>query len=90
MEDLVTAGRGSASWAGKSLALCVELLQTSPTLEALWTVAHQAPQSVGFSQARNTGVGYHALLQGPFPTQRSNQSFMSPALASGFFTTSAI
>lgn len=42
MEDLVTGGRGSASWAGKSLALCVELLQTSPTLEALWTVAHQA------------------------------------------------
>ena len=45
---------------------------------------------MGFSQARNTGVGYHALLQGPFPTQRSNPSLMSPALASGFFTTSAI
>ena len=90
MEDLVTGGRGSASWPGKSLALYAELLQTCLTLEALWTVAHQAPLSMGFSQARNTGVGYHALLQGPFPTQRSNPSLMSPALASGFFTTSAI
>ena len=33
-----------------------------------WTVARQAPLSVGFS-SKNTGVGCHALLQGIFPTQ---------------------
>ena len=32
--------------------------------------------------------GCHALLQGIFPTQGSNSSLMSPALAGGFFTTS--
>ena len=36
-----------------------------------WTVAHQAPLSVGFS-SKNTGVGCHALLQGIFPTQGSS------------------
>ena len=29
----------------------------------LWTIAHQAPLSMGFS-GKNTEVGYHALLQG--------------------------
>ena len=33
-----------------------------------WTVAHQAPLSMGFS-GENTEVGYHALLQGIFLTQ---------------------
>ena len=45
-----------------------------------WTVAHQAPLSMGlFSQEywsgkkkKNTGVGCHALLQENFPTQGSN------------------
>ena len=36
-----------------------------------WTVAHQASQSMGFP-GRNTGVGGPLLLQGSFPTQRSN------------------
>ena len=39
--------------------------------------------------AKNTGVGCHALLQGIFPTQGLNPSLTSPALAGGFFTTSA-
>ena len=39
-----------------------------------WTVAHQAPLSLG----KNTGVGCHALLQGIFPTQVSH-------IAGGFF-----
>ena len=34
-----------------------------------WTVACQAPLSMGFS-SKNTGVGCHVLLQGIFPTQR--------------------
>ena len=40
------------------------------------------------SPGKNTGVGCHALLQGIFPTQGSNSSLMSPALAGRFYTTS--
>ena len=36
-----------------------------------WTVAYQAPLSVGYSR-KNTGVGCHFFLQGIFPTQGSN------------------
>ena len=36
-----------------------------------WTVAHQAPLSMGFP-AKNTGMGCHFLLQGIFLTQGSN------------------
>ena len=36
-----------------------------------WTVAYQASLSMGFSR-QNTGVDYHFLLQGIFPTQGSN------------------
>ena len=44
----------------------------------LWTVAHQAPLSMGFSThgeyrySRNTRVGCHALLQKIFSAQGSN------------------
>ena len=38
----------------------------------LWTVARQAPLSWD-SPGKNTGVGYHALLQGIFPTLRSSK-----------------
>ena len=44
----------------------------------------------GDSPGKNTGVGFHALLQRIFPTQGSNPCLFSlPALAGGFFTTSA-
>ena len=36
-----------------------------------WTVARQAPRSMGFSR-QNTGVGCHFLLLGIFPPQGSN------------------
>ena len=36
-----------------------------------WTVAGQAPLSMGFS-GKKTGVGCHSLLQGILPTQESN------------------
>ena len=39
-----------------------------------WTVAYQAP-SMGFS-GKNTGVGYHFLLQRIFPTQGSNRGLV--------------
>ena len=38
----------------------------------LWTVAHQAPLSMGFFSGKNTGVGCHFLLQGIFLIQGSN------------------
>ena len=38
-----------------------------------WTVACQAPLSMGFS-GQNTGKGCHFLFQGIFPTQGSNPS----------------
>ena len=42
------------------------------------------------SPGKNTGVGYHALLQGIFPTQGSNLSLLSLLhWQAGFFTTSA-
>ena len=40
-----------------------------------WTVAHQAPLSMG-SPGKNTGVGCHFLLQRIFPTQGSNLSLL--------------
>ena len=43
----------------------------------------------GDSPGKNTGVGYHALLQGIFPTQGSNPSLMPPALGGEFFIISA-
>ena len=56
--------------------LCCALCSCSVVSDSLrfpWTVACQAPLSMGILQARkNTGVGCHALLQGIFPTQGSN------------------
>ena len=43
----------------------------------------------GSSVHENTQLGCHALLQGIFPTPGLNPGLMSPALAGGFFTTSA-
>ena len=55
----------------------------------LWAVAHQAPPSMGFSRQE-----YWSGLPCPPPGDLPNpgiepMSLMSPALASGFFTTSA-
>ena len=61
----------------------------SDSFKILWTVASQAPLFMGFSR-QDTGVGYHALLQGIYLTQGLNPRLMSPAVAGGFFTTSTI
>ena len=45
--------------------------QSHPTLATPWTVACQAPLSMGFSR-QHIEVGCHFLLQGIFPTQASN------------------
>ena len=41
-----------------------------------WTVARQAPLSMGISPGKNTGVGCHALFQGIFLTQGSNPGLL--------------
>ena len=41
----------------------------------LWTVAYQAPLSVGFS-GKSTGVGSHFLLQEILPTQGDKRSLI--------------
>ena len=66
----------------KSLQLC-------PTLYDLWTGAHQAPLSIESSRQ-----DYRSRLPFPTPGDLPNpgmepESLMSPALAGGFFTTSA-
>ena len=44
---------------------CVQLFATP------WPIAHEAPLSM-HSPGKNTGVGFHFLLQGIFPTQGSD------------------
>ena len=48
-----------------------------------WTIACQAPLSMGILQTKNTGVGSLSLLQGVFPTQGPNPGLL---YAGRFFT----
>ena len=59
----------------------------SNSFTTTWTVTRQTPLFLGFS--RNTEVGFHFPLQGIFLTQKWNPHLISPALANGFFITSA-
>ena len=72
-----------------NIVLCVLSLNHVWLFVAPQSVAHQAPLSWDFP-GKNTGVGCHCLLQGssPFPGIELT-SLASPALAGGFFTTSA-
>ena len=63
---------------------CVQLFAT------LWTVAHQAPLSMGFCRQKYwSGLSCPCQLQEIFLTQGLNPPLISPALAVRFFTTSA-
>ena len=54
----------------------------------LWTVAHQAPLSIGFSR-QEYWSGFPSPLRGDLPDPGIQaESLMSPTLTSGFFTTS--
>ena len=53
--------------------LCVHSVVSDSA--ALWTVACQAPLSMGFL-VKNTGVSHYFLLQGIFPTQESKSCFL--------------
>ena len=66
-----------------------KLLQDVQLCATLWTVAHQAPLSMGFSRQE-----YWSGLLCPLPGDLPNPgieptSLMSPVLAGEFFTTSA-
>ena len=55
----------------------------------LWTVAHQAPLSMGFSR-QEYWSGFLCPLPGDLPNPGIEPtSLMSPVLAGGFFITSA-
>ena len=55
----------------------------------LWTVAHQAPLSMGFSR-QEYWIGLPCLPPGDLPDPGIEpMTLMSPALAGGFLTTSA-
>ena len=60
-----------------------EVTQSCPTLCDPWTVAHQAPPSMGFSRQE-----YWSELPFPSPGDLPNPGTepVSPALAGGFFT----
>ena len=47
-----------------------------PTLVTIWTVAHQAPLSMGFPRARILEWVDQFLLQGIFLTQESNSGLL--------------
>ena len=66
-----------------SLHMCV--LSRVPLCVTPWTVAHQAPLSMGFS-SKNTGVGCRFLLGDLADPGIEPASPASPALAGGFFT----
>ena len=54
----------------------------------LWMIAHQAPQSLGFSRKEYwSGLPLPSPVYLPYP-EVEPESPVSPALASGFFTTS--
>ena len=66
-----------------------KLLQSCLTLLTLWTVAHQAPPLMGFSRQEHwSGLSFPTPADLPNPGLEP-MSLTSPALAGGFFTTSA-
>ena len=70
--------------------MCAKSLQSCPTLCDLWTVAHQAPLSMGFSRQE-----YWSEFPCPPPGDLPDpgiepESLESPALAGRFFTTSVL
>ena len=66
--------------------LCVKSLSHIGLFAAVWTVAHQGPLSLGFSRQE-----YWSRLPCSSPGDHPNLGIeaASPALADGFFTTSA-
>ena len=84
--------RGSGEEGERGVCACMyaQLFQAYLTLCALWTISHHAPLSMGFSR-QEYWSGLPCLSLGDLPNPGMEPtSLMSPALAGGFFTTSAI
>ena len=73
----------------QSVCMRAQPLQSYPTLCNSMDCSPPSSSVHGILQARNTGVGCHALLPGIFLTQGLNSSLISTALASKFFITRA-
>ena len=66
------------------LRVVVQLLSCVRLFATPWTVAHQAPLSMGFPR-QEYWSGLPSSPQGIFLTQESNRVSVSPALAGRFF-----
>ena len=69
--------------------MCAKLHQSYLTL-CNPTDCSPPGSSVQDSSGKSTGVGCSVLFKGVFLTRGSNPCLLSPALAGGFFTTSAL
>ena len=67
-----TEGKESHIYRLHSVCMHAYLFSRVQFFATSWTVAHQAPLSMGFFSGKNSGMGFHFLLQGIFPTQGSN------------------
>ena len=70
-------GNVRSSWK-RSFMMCVCVLSRSVVSQSvtLWTAAHQTPLCLWNFSGMNTGVGFHFLLQGIFPTQGLNPGLL--------------
>ena len=70
------------------IACVLSCFSHAQLVATLWTVAHRAPLSMGFSR-QEYWSGLLCPTPGDLPAPESKPtSLMSPALAGGFFTTS--
>ena len=82
-------GSGEEGERGVCARMYAQPFQACLTLCTLWTISHQAPLSMGFSR-QEYWSGLPCLSPGDLPNPGMEPpSLMSPALAGGFFTTSA-
>ena len=77
------------SCAGKACLCCAQLMGCVQLFATLRSVAHQAPLCPRNFPGKNTVVGYHSLLRGSSQVREERVSLVSPALAGGFFATTA-
>ena len=71
------------------VCVCVLVIKSCPTVVTPWTVAHQAPLSMGFSR-QECWSGLPFPFPGDLPGPGIEPASLEPpALAGGFFTSSA-
>ena len=85
-DGMFQTGYSVSIWSPQCVPNCFSRVQLFVTL---WIVAHQAPLSMGFSRREYwSGLPFPPPGDLPHPGTEA-RSLMSPASASGFFTTSA-